>query len=110
MRYHLVDRVNCVFHILIAHAMKHRQTDQPLVGIFRHRIVAAPVTETLPVVGVAMHRNVMHIDPDILRPQGAENFAAAGVPLVRAEPNRIKMPRRVGIVTDGMRKAGGATN
>src|SRR6476646_8950768 len=63
MRYHLLDRTNHVFHVRIAHAMEHGQADQPLVGILRHRILAAPVTEALAVVGMAMHRNVMHVDP-----------------------------------------------
>src|ERR1700690_3515122 len=96
-------RANDVLHILIAHAMKHGQTDQPLVGSFRHRIFAAPVTEAFAVVRVSMHRNVMHIDPDVLRAQRLEHLTAVCPQLHSINPNWIEVPGWIDVVANRWR-------
>ncbi len=42
-----------------------------------------------------MHRNVVHIDADILRAQRLENLAAVRLQLHSIKPDRIQMPRRI---------------
>ena len=70
-----------IFHILIAHTMKHRQADQPLIGCLRDRKLSALVAKTFPVIRMVMNGNIMDVDPDVLCPQGPEYGAAISAEL-----------------------------
>jgi hypothetical protein len=66
--------------------MKHWQADQPLIGVFGDWMAIFGVgvgvgvdngLETLAVVEVPMHRNVVNIHADILRAHRSKDFSAA---------------------------------
>src|ERR1700742_2390195 len=51
----LAHRTDHILHILIAHAVKHRRTEQPLVRVFSDRKLPSLVTEPLSIVRMQMN-------------------------------------------------------
>ena len=89
------DSVYDIFHILITHSMKHRQTYQLLIGTFSHRVFAAPITKPLSIVWMRMDRDVVDVYTQPRRPQGREDFRPAGPQLCQFKPDGVKVPCRI---------------
>ena len=87
------------------HRVKHGQTDQPLITVFGHEILPAPIAKLSRVIRVQMHRNVMHVDANVFRAQRARNLGAILRQFRQIQANGIQVPRRI----DPARTAGGIT-
>src|ERR1051326_6565958 len=78
VRHNLCDGLDHVLNIPVAHAVKHRQTYQSLVGAFGGRIFAAAVTETIAIIRMKMDGDVINVYRHVFGTQRAKNLFATG--------------------------------
>src|SRR5579863_2829107 len=97
------DRCDYVFYVLIAHGVEHWQADEPGIRVLGHRELAAFVSEMVAVVGMKVHRDVMHINADILRTQSSENFSTICRQTFQIETYGVQMPCRICLGTNRWR-------
>src|SRR3989442_6239785 len=100
MRYNFADGADHVFHIGIAHTVKHGQADQALISVLRHRILPAPVAKAIAVIGMKMYRDVMHVYSNVFLTKRSKDLAAIRREFCQVETNWVQVPRRIGLCTN----------
>src|SRR5205807_7561714 len=77
--------------------MKHGQAYEPRIGILCYGEIPFGVTEAIAIIGMEVHRNVMHIHTDVFRSQGSKNLRSIRRKFFEVEANGVKMPCRLDV-------------